>query len=369
MTSLAAGRRGTSAACGRSRSGGYSRSVKFAVGVLFAILVGQAAASAANDPASIQGLTSKFVNVNGVKTRYYEMGKGEPMVLVHGGSTAGSSTANVWSRNIPGLAKHFHVFAVDRLGSGMTGNPLQDKDYSTQGQVEHIYQFIQTLKLGKVHLVGHSAGGGIVFFLAILHPEIARTLTIIAHGPEAPSADPNGGPTKLEAELKKCPDQTQYLGLKCRVVELAWLPTTFDDQYWAADMYMANLPKSKEARDKINAGAGQAERKAYSAWRAMLWDKVRKDGVLQVPVLMYAGKDDVLDWAANDATAKLSGELGLFDIIAAKNTRVRMIVQNNGGHFMYREYPEQFNQDLIGFIDYFEQHPDVPPQGQLQLPE
>jgi 2-hydroxy-6-oxonona-2,4-dienedioate hydrolase len=369
MTSLAAGRRGTSAACGRSRSGGYSRSVKFAVGVLFAILVGQAAASAANDPASIQGLTSKFVNVNGVKTRYYEMGKGEPMVLVHGGSTAGSSTANVWSRNIPGLAKHFHVFAVDRLGSGMTGNPLQDKDYSTQGQVEHIYQFIQTLKLGKVHLVGHSAGGGIVFFLAILHPEIARTLTIIAHGPEAPSADPNGGPTKLEAELKKCPDQTQYLGLKCRVVELAWLPTTFDDQYWAADMYMANLPKSKEARDKINAGAGQAERKAYPAWRAMLWDKVRKDGVLQVPVLLYAGKDDVLDWAASDATAKLSGELGLFDIIAAKNTRVRMIVQNNGGHFMYREYPEQFNQDLIGFIDYFEHHQDVPPQGQLQLPE
>ncbi|MBZ5659642.1 MAG: alpha/beta hydrolase [Acidobacteriia bacterium] len=348
---------------------GGSRFLAFAVGALLAILGGVAAAAAANDPASIQGLTSKFVDVNGVRTRYYEMGQGEPMVLVHGGSTAGSSTANVWSRNIPGLAKHFHIFAVDRLGSGMTDNPLEDKDYSTQSQVEHIYQFIQTLKLGQVHLVGHSAGGGIVFFLAILHPEIVRTLTVVAHGPEAPSADPNGGPTKLEAELKKCPDQTQYAGLKCRVVELAWLPTTFDDQYWAADVYMATLPKSKQARDKINAGAGEAERKAFPAWRATLWDKVRKDGVLQVPVLLYAGKNDVLDWAAGDATAKLSGELGLFDIIAAKNTRVRMIVQNNGGHFMYREYPEQFNQDLLGFIDYFEHHTDVPPQGQLQLPK
>jgi hypothetical protein len=92
-----------SALCGRLRLGGCSRSVAFAVGALFVILGGQAAASAAtNDPASIQGLTSKFVDVKGVRTRYYEMGQGEPMVLIHGGSTAGSSTANVWSRNIPG---------------------------------------------------------------------------------------------------------------------------------------------------------------------------------------------------------------------------------------------------------------------------
>lgn len=73
-------------------------------------------------------------------------------------------------------------------------------------------------------------------------------------------------------------------------------------------------------------------------------------------------------WAASDATAKLSGALGLFDGIAAKNARVQMIVQNNGGHFMYREYPEQFNRDPIGFIDFFEHHSEVPPQGKLQLP-
>src|ERR1019366_615012 len=89
---------------GLFRLGGHSRSVAFAVTALFVILGGQAAASAANDPASLPGLTSKFVDVKGVKTRYYEMGQGEPMVLVHGGATAGSSTANVWSRNIPGLA-------------------------------------------------------------------------------------------------------------------------------------------------------------------------------------------------------------------------------------------------------------------------
>src|SRR5260370_20697398 len=81
------------------------------------------------DPRSeIGGLHSKFVDVNGVQARYYEAGSGEPMVMIHGGFTAGSSTANVFSRNIPELSKHFHVFAVVRLARGMSGNPLKNDD-------------------------------------------------------------------------------------------------------------------------------------------------------------------------------------------------------------------------------------------------
>ena len=323
-----------------------------AVALFCLLFVAPAAMGAAKPDGSIGGLSAKFIDVNGVRTRYYEYGQGEPMVLIHGGSTAGSSTANVWSRNIPGLAKRFHVFAVDRLGSGLTADPPSDDDYTPQGDVDHVYHFIQTLKLGRVHLVGHSAGGGIAFYLAVEHPEIVRTLTIVAHGPEQPAA--SDGPTKLQPELKKCPDQSQYEGLRCRVEKLAWLPTTFEDEYWEADRYMATLPKSREARDKINAGAGEAFRKNFPAWREKMWDRVRNDGVLQAPVLMYAGKDDVLDWGLNDPVAKLSGELGMFDIIAAKDNKLQMIIIPNGGHFMYREHPEVFNHDLIGFIDYWE---------------
>ena len=130
-----------------------SRSVTFAVAALFVILGGQAAASAANDPASLPGLTSKFVDVKGVKTRYYEMGQGEPMVLVHGGATAGSSTANVWSRNIPGLAKHYHIYAVDRLGSGVDEGTMVDT-WSTVGSCAQI---------GKnCHLSGGVGIGGVL---------------------------------------------------------------------------------------------------------------------------------------------------------------------------------------------------------------
>jgi hypothetical protein len=82
----------------------------------------------------VAGLKAKFANVNGLRTRYYEMGQGEPMVLVHGEGWSGHSSANAWSKNIPGLAKRFHVYAPDKIGSGMTDNPKDLKDYNLQGE-------------------------------------------------------------------------------------------------------------------------------------------------------------------------------------------------------------------------------------------
>ncbi len=87
---------------------------------------GHAQAPKVSQTGSIDGLEAKFIDVKGVRTRYYEAGQGEPMVLVHGEGWSGHSSANTWSKNIPGLSKRFHVFAVDKLASGMTGNPLDD---------------------------------------------------------------------------------------------------------------------------------------------------------------------------------------------------------------------------------------------------
>lgn len=310
--------------------------------------------AASGPDGAIGGLKPRFVDVKGVPTRYYDEGQGDPVVLIHGGMTAGSSTANVWSRNIPGLARRFHVYAVDRLGSGLTGNPLNDADYAYSGQVEHIYQFIQTMKLGKIHLVGHSAGGAIAFYVAVHHPEIIRTLTIIGQGPASPAAAE--GPTRLD--LSSCPYQNVYDGLKCRVEKLAWLPTTFDAEYWEADASMAMQPKSLAARTKVVALTNDAWRAQAAAYKEDAWSKA---SVLQMPILLYAGKQDVLDWGKSDPTAKLRGELGLFDIIGAKNPKVKMVILNEAGHFPYREYPEQFNQDLIGFIDHWSRQGDGSP--------
>lgn len=52
----------------------------------------------------------------------------------------------------------------------------------------------------------------------------------------------------------------------------------------------------------------------------------------------------------DDSDLSPEGEVG------AKSERVKMIVINEGGHFMYREHPEQFNADLVQFIDFWKGH-------------
>jgi hypothetical protein len=67
----------------------------------------------------------------------------------------------------------------------------------------------------------------------------------------------------------------------------------------------------------------------------------------RMPVLMVAGKNGVLAWIEADATAQLKGEMALFDIIVVKNTRALFFVLNNAGHFMEREYNNEFITVLV----------------------
>lgn len=305
----------------------------------------------------IDGLTAKFVDVNGVRTRYYDYGHGEVILLIHGGMIGGSSTANNWSRNIPGLAKRFRVVALDRLAQGMTGNPKDDADFTNEGTARHVYEFIQAMKLKTVHLVGHSSGGGIAFYVAVEHPEIATTLTVISAGPQMPPA--GEGPTTFDATLAKCPlDTTSYEHLKCRLLALGHTPQTFPPDYEKADEFMGNLAKSVEGRKRMAARRAANPGwpgKQNDAYRQRAWEQARA-GVLQMPILIFTGKQDTLSWDAKDAHAMMRRELGFFDIVGTKNSRVKMAIINEAGHFPYREHPEEFNAELTSFIEFWSRH-------------
>ena len=58
----------------------------------------------------------------------------------------------------------------------------------------------------------------------------------------------------------------------------------------------------------------------------------------------------------SDPHAMMRRELGFFDIVGAKNPRVKMVLINEAGHFPYREHPEQFNAHLVNFIDFWSTH-------------
>ena len=121
----------------------------------------------------------KFIDVEGIRTRYFERGSGETVVLVHGGafgSTTGACSADDWDLNFDGLAQWFRVFAIDKLGQGYTDNPRTDDDYTMHAAVQHAYATLRALRIEGAHLVGHSRGGYLVCRLTVEQPGAGQEL-------------------------------------------------------------------------------------------------------------------------------------------------------------------------------------------------
>lgn len=338
--------------CRRSYQSGWPRVFAMAAALVF-LLIGSQARADVSPNGEVNGLKAKFVDVNGIRTRYYEMGSGEPMVLVHGEGWSGHSSANAWSKNIRGLATRFHVYALDKLGSGMTDNPKDLKDYNLPGEIEHLYQFIKVMNLGRVHLVGQSHGSGDILFLAVEHPEIVRDLVLC----DSNTAAPPGPPTRRQEAIGNCPKE-DVEEWKCRIQAITRRPDlAFDDEYFEAGKYMASLPKAQETVANVKAGAGaplydMRPNNEFNAWKVPLLDRIKNEGILQMPILLY--------WGHDDPSAIIQNGWALYDVLAAKNPRVRMITVNDAGHFHFREYPDEFDYNVINFIEYWEHHPGVP---------
>jgi len=121
---------------------------------------------------------SKYVDINGLKTHYFEAGQGTPLVLVHGGG-AGADAIGNWTYIIPELADHFHVIAVDMVGFGKTEVPANDYVYSQDARDEHLLAFIEQLGLGPVGLVGNSMGGLTSLGVARRRPDLVGKLILM----------------------------------------------------------------------------------------------------------------------------------------------------------------------------------------------
>ena len=241
-------------AAGSQITRGRTMGLGLMVGFVLAALGPTLGSAQVSQDGSIAGIEARFIDVNGIRTRYYEMGQGEPMVLVHGSGFTGTASANTWYRNLPGLAETFHVYAADKLAYGMTDNPDDGKDRTMAAEVEHMYQFIQIMGLDTVHLVGQSRGGGLAFLLAEKYPEIIRTLVLVDTSTAAPPAG-DDRPNRRARIFQSCPEEENAAGdqFRCTQSALAYNPVAVTDEYVATAAYMWNEPKAAEPLGRLTA--------------------------------------------------------------------------------------------------------------------
>lgn len=102
-------------------------------------------------------------------------------IFLHGSWHDGSQ----WEPIVKSLTKSFHCFIPDLLGFG--NSHANTTPTSIEMEVEFLHEFVSSLKLPAIYLVGHSLGAWIALSYALKYPNLVRGVVTIA--PEGFSLD------------------------------------------------------------------------------------------------------------------------------------------------------------------------------------
>ena len=108
-----------------------------------------------------------------LQASYFEQGKGEPLLLVHG---VGMQYA-AWGPQIDAFAKTHRVIAVNMPGHG--GSSPLPKGAQLEDFVDWLHDFILNLKCGPVNLAGHSMGALIAGGYVVSQPDLVRRVALL----------------------------------------------------------------------------------------------------------------------------------------------------------------------------------------------
>lgn len=115
-----------------------------------------------------------YIRIGKYNTRYWQVGeKGTPIVLVHGLAVS----ADIWKNNIPGLSSRHRVYVPDLIGFGRSDRPAASFSPFEYGRF--LDEFLSSLNLGRVDLIGQSLGGAIAIHYAQQFPQKVDKLVLV----------------------------------------------------------------------------------------------------------------------------------------------------------------------------------------------
>jgi esterase len=262
--------------------------------------------------------------VNGYDMAYLEMGRGRPLVCVHG--TLGDF--RTWSAVFGPLSKQHRMISVSLRHFFPEHWDGVGDDYLISQHVSDVIAFIEKLDAGPVDLMGHSRGGHIAFRVAEQRPQLLRKLILAEPGGELDSSfDPDAVPGASErtprfaALAGTVKDGDIEGGLKLFVDgidgEGAW----------------ARLPaaEKQQLRDNVFTLPGQAgeNRQPYSR---------RGAESIHTPTLFIGG------------TATKGTLPATLRALAAHVPGSRVAMISGAGHWMFGQAPEEFSAIVLKFL-------------------
>jgi pimeloyl-ACP methyl ester carboxylesterase len=195
--------------------------------------------------------------INGVDYYYEIRGKGEPLLLLHGG--LGSS--DMFGPVLTKLAEGRKVITVDLQGHGRT--PLGNRAFKLESIGDDMAVLAERLGHAKLDVMGYSLGGGVALRMALQKPERVRRLVLVS----TPFSDDGF-----------------YPGIRAQQVEVSAKALPMMKETPMYKSYIAIAPKPSEFPRLLDT-LGEYMKKKYD-WSSEI-------GKLKMPVMLVFGDGDM----------------------------------------------------------------------------
>jgi pimeloyl-ACP methyl ester carboxylesterase len=268
----------------------------------------------------LKTIRSRFLTTPEFKIHYVHEGDGEPLILIHGGGTWLYS----YRRNLPVLARHFSVYALDMPGHGYT-QPLRDAmPYDLPMMSRVLLDFLDSMHLARATLVGHSWGGGWALYFAQEHPErVAKLVLIGSSGLHRRD--------RLEWELLKVPVVGELAMNFLRPSDVrAGLVAAFANPGLVDEEMVRELYAPLSFREN--------RRAPYRLMRHLDWAQTER-------VLRRIDAPTLIIWGADDAYISAADAQQMARLMP----RAQAVVLDHCGHSAHEEQAERVNQIITEF--------------------
>lgn len=268
-------------------------------------------------------------NSEEVKLFYQDVGRGKPVVLVHGWPL----NSDMWEYQFNELPKHnIRVIAYDRRGYGKSSRPWDGYDYDTFAA--DLDLLLKELELTDVTLVGFSMGGGeAARYVSKYNTEgrVTKVAFISAVTPFLLQTDDN--PTGIP--------QDQFEGMREQLEDdRAKFLADFGKKFYGVHLFSHPVSDEHMHHDLMMCfqAAGFATIKSMNAWSTTDFRGDLEN--VKIPTLIIHGKAD--ETVPIDASA---------DETVKYIPQANYIVYDDAPHGLHYTHKNKFNDDLISFIN------------------
>jgi proline iminopeptidase len=316
--------------------------------VQFAIAAAGFIAGSAYAAGAVYPVQEQFVDANGVLIYAKVVGKGKPLVIVHGGP--GASHDYFLPYLLP-LARHHRLVFIDERGSGKSEKLADASGYTVEAMVEDVEAVRVALGLGKIDLLGHSYVGVLAQAYALKYQANLSHLVLAStfHSTSAMNEVFRQMKAKMPEELRARIDKMEAEGLygHGKIFE----QNRYTNDYMIAAWGEGYFPYLYANHPDPNNDPTQSGNMSWDLYREM-WGSHGEfiiDGnlksveyadrlhTIKVPTLLLSGDHDECDPSlARDMHARIAG------------SKLTLLPQS--GHMTFVDQPALFIKTVDGFL-------------------